>query len=210
MGMRDKAPQNLTVAIVDDDRDLRTTLVKGLEKHGIICRPFVSGKDFLEALSYFDPDCILLDLLMPEMDGMKVIGLIPADKRHIPILVLTSHSDIATAVEAIKIGAQDFLEKPMKIEKICARIREYSGLAGERRSQVEKAVQARRLLDTLTEREGQVIRMVCKGLRSLDIADRLGLSIRTVEAHRRNAGLKLGSNRIGTIVNLIKTADLIT
>lgn len=207
--MGERSPQDLIVAIVDDDRDLRTTLVRGLEKFGVICRPFASGEDLLEALSYFEPDCILLDLRMPGMDGMKVMSLIPAEKRHIPVLVLTSHGDIPTAVKAVKIGAQDFLEKPIKIEQIYARIREFTELSEHRRLQADQAIQARHLFDTLTQREDQVIRMACKGLRNLDIAEKLGLSIRTVENHRRNAGLKLGSNRIATLISLVKAADSI-
>ena len=101
------APQ---VAIVDDESGVRQTLVRGLERHGFLCRPFRSGVDFLDSLEFEMPDCVVLDLRMPDLDGMEVLNRIPAEAQGIPIILLTSHGEISLAVEAMQNGAVDFVE----------------------------------------------------------------------------------------------------
>ena len=79
------------IAIVDDESGVRQTLVRGLERFGYVCRPFRSGVDFLDSLEFEIPDCVILDMRMPELDGLGVLGKIPAEAQAIPVIMLTSH-----------------------------------------------------------------------------------------------------------------------
>jgi len=191
--MENLPADELLVAVVDDDRDMRTTLVKGLEKFHITCRPFGSGSDFLEALQYFEPDCVLLDLSMPGITGLDVLSAIPEEKSHIPVIIFTSFGSIPAAVSAIRKGAVEFLEKPMSLEQIDAQIRAAIASTSSRSVDARRSAEAKRLLANLTSREAEVVKLVCSGLRSAEIARQLGISARTVEVHRYNAYKKLGT-----------------
>ena len=194
------------VAIVDDQRDVRTTIGRGLAQKGYRCHPFASGKDLLEALDYLEPDCVLLDLRMPQMDGMATLKAIPETKRHIPVIFFTSHGDILAAVEAMKSGAFDFVEKPGSLkliaEKIDASLAARAG-AQERSGSIREA---REVVDSLTAREREVIELACDGLTSKEIAERLGLSVRTIDSHRYHAIRKLGENKLVNIIRIFESA----
>lgn len=195
------------IAVVDDQREVRTTVRRGLERHGYRVHPFVDGADLLEALSYMQPDCILLDMRMPGLDGLSTLLRIPSHLRHIPIIFFTSHGDIPMAVEAMKNGAADFIEKPASFEVIIQKIE--TSLAS-RRPLAEKsrtASQARELISELTNRENEVIRLACTGLRNKEIADQLNLGVRTVEFHRFQAMQKLGESNLLKLARMIEAAD---
>jgi len=194
------------IALVDDDRDLRTTLGRGLTKLGYRCHPFRGGQDFLDALGYVKPDCILLDLRMPEMDGMATLKAIPDDMRHIAVIMFTSHGDIPIAIEAVKSGADDFIEKPASFEMIADKIDHAIDRKRAKREQMQSLVIARELLSQLTKREHEIMEMVCEGHTSAEIAENLDLSVRTVEAHRHNAITKLQEDKLVNILKLFQAA----
>lgn len=188
------------IAIVDDQRDVRTTVGRGLERYGFNVHPFLGGSDLLEALEYLQPDCILLDIRMPGLDGLATMSRIPPQLRHIPVIFFTSHGDVPLAVEAMKNGGADFIQKPATFEIIVSKIE--AALLSSRPSvgKSHSAGQARKLLAQLTKREDEVMRLACEGLRNKEIAERLKIGIRTVESHRHRAIHKLGET------NLIKVA----
>lgn len=195
------------IAVVDDQREVRTTVRRGLERYGYRVHPFMDGADLLEALDYLRPDCILLDMRMPGLDGLSTIIRIPPHLRHIPVIFFTSHGDIPLAVEAMKNGAADFIEKPATFEAIVEKIE--AGLAS-RLPSVEKsrsADQARELISELTKRENQVIQLACAGLRNKEIAEQLGLGVRTVEFHRFQAIRKLGESNLVKIARIMEAAE---
>lgn len=205
--MQDDTRAQPLIAIVDDQRDVRTTLGRGLARHGYQCHPLASGADLLEALEYLHPDCILLDMRMPGLDGMTTLKAIPSHCRHIPVLFFTSHGDIPLAVEAIKAGATDFIEKPGTfgsiVEKIEAALE--SSKPSAEKSQV--AQEARELIASLTKREHEVMRLACDGMQSKEIATHLALSVRTVEAHRYHAIQKLGESKLVSIARIFQAAE---
>lgn len=205
--MDEEMPQGPLVAIVDDQRDIRTTLGRGLASRGFRCHPLSSGQDLLDALEYLQPDCILLDLRMPMMDGLETLRAIPANRRNIPIIFFTSHGDIPVAVEAMKLGATDFIEKPASFKNIAEKIG--SALAGQRKpsGKTLTAGEAKRIIDDLTGREQEVMRFVCDGLPNKEIAGRLGLSVRTVESHRHHAFKKIGHSNLVQIARVFQAAE---
>lgn len=194
------------VAVVDDHRDVRTTMGRGLTLHGFRVHPFAGGEDFLEALDYLQPDCVLLDFRMPGLDGLETLKGIKAKGCQSPVLLFTSHGDIPLAVEAMRMGAADFIEKPGSFEKIAQKISE--AIAGARQPGDEpySAIEARRILGQLTRREHEIMHFASKGLQSKEIANRLNLSTRTVESHRHHAIKKIGDGRLINIVKLFQAA----
>jgi two-component system response regulator FixJ len=195
------------VAVVDDQRDLRSTLGRGLERHGYRVHPFASGADLLDGLQYLQPDCILLDFRMPDLDGLATMKAMPKECRHIPVIFFTSHGDIPLAVEAMRCGAVDFIEKPGTFAKIVEKI---DAALMSRQAVMERshsASEARKLLAALTKRELEVMRLACQGLQNKEVATRLQLSVRTVESYRHQAMRKLGENKLVNIARILQTAE---
>jgi two-component system response regulator DctR len=197
------------IAVVDDQRDVRTTLSRGLAALGFRCHPLASGQDLLDALEYLSPDCILLDLRMPGMDGIEALQAIPGKHRGIPVLFFTSHGDIPLAVQAMQLGAADFIEKPSTLEQIATKIRSALTAANKSEASAYSSKQARALVAKLTVREREIMALACEGLLSKEIASRLDLSVRTVESHRRHAMQKLGEARLVNIVKLFQAAGAV-
>lgn len=194
------------VAVVDDHRDVRTTVGRGLTAQGFRVHPFAGGQDLLEALDYLQPDCVLLDFRMPGLDGLETLKRITAKGCQIPVLLFTSHGDIPLAVEAMRMGAADFIEKPGSFESIANKISE--AIAGARQSEDQpySASEARKIIGQLTKREHEIMRFASKGLQSKEIASRLNISTRTVESHRHHAIKKIGDGRLINIVKLFEAA----
>ncbi len=195
------------IAIVDDQRDVRTTIGRGLVRHGFRCHPFASGQDLLDALEYLEPDCILLDLRMPVLDGLETLKAIPAHRRHIPVIFFSSHGDVPLAVQAVKAGAADFIEKPGTFEQIAEKIGAALATSRPIAEKSHSALEARALLATLTRREIEIMRLACEGLQSKEIAARLDLSVRTVESHRYHAIRKLGDGKLINIAKIFRAAQ---
>lgn len=200
-------PDGPLVAIVDDERDVRTTIVRGLEKRGFRCHPFASGSDLIEALDYLKPDCVLLDLRMPGIDGLATLKAMPDRHRHVSVLLFTSHGDVPVAIEAMKAGASDFIEKPASLAMIAEKIDQALAERQPLREQMQSGMKARELIDELTPREREIMELACDGLISGEIAEKLGLSIRTVENHRHNAIKKLKEDRLVNILKIFQAAQ---
>ena len=179
------------VAIVDDESGVRQTLVRGLERYGFVCRPYRSGTDFLDSLSFELPDCVVLDLRMAEMDGMTVLDRMPTAAAAVPIVVLTSHGDIGLAVKALKNGAVDFVEKPVSIKQFAGKLQQYIAESTVLRRQAEEVAESQSMLDRLTAREHEIATLVVGGSSNKEIARDLEISPRTVEVHRSNIFKKL-------------------
>jgi FixJ family two-component response regulator len=190
-----------TVYIVDDDDIILWTLKELVQSIGARVLTFTSAKDFLAAYSPSPCECVISDVRMPEIGGLQVQRLLMSTGAPPPIIFITSHSEISAAVEAMKAGAFDFVEKPVNghvlIEKVQAALAHSRTLHKERLTQSSK--QAR--LDLLTPKERSIVDLVIQGKSSREIATALDISVRTVENHRARIMDKL---HIASAVELVK------
>ena len=177
------------VYIVDDDASVRDALAWLLRSRRLACEAFDSAEGFLSHADRGltrEASCLLLDVRMPGMSGLALFDELVARQLHasMPVIFLTGHADVPTAVGAVKRGAFDFCEKPFSDNALVDRVERALALSEERLAQLilQRALQAR--LDELTERERDVLRLVAEGRPNKLIADELGISVRTVEVHR--------------------------
>ena len=179
------------VYLVDDDDAIRRSASFMLKTSGFIVTSFGSGIDFLEAARGLDAGCVLLDVRMPEIDGLAVQAELKARGIALPVIVMTGHGDVTVAVAAMKSGAVDFLEKPFdKAELLSALDDGFARIdqSGHRAKRAELAVIR---LDALTPRERDVLHGLVNGLPNKTIGYDLGISSRTVEIHRAHLMTKL-------------------
>ncbi len=190
-----------TVFLVDDDEALREALCQLLEGAGWQVECHADGPAFL--LDYRDerPGCLLLDIAMPGLSGLDVQQALKQRGLMIPIVFLTGHGDIPMAVAAIQAGAVDFLEKPVEGPALIKRVRRALELDRERRAGQAEVCDARLRYAQLSGREREVLMLVGSGLSSKQIARKLGLSHRTVEAHRANVMRKMGARSLAELLN---------
>lgn len=191
------------VYIVDDDEAVRDSLRWLLEANGYRVTAFDNAEVFL---SQYDPGqlaVLIADVRMPGMSGLELQEQLLARKAPIPIIFITGHGDVPMAVASMKKGAADFLEKPFNESDL----RQIVGLmleqAAERHDQVQTRRNREAMLGRLTAREQQVLERIVAGRLNKQIADDLGISIKTVEAHRANIMEKL---QVTTVADLMKVA----
>lgn len=192
--------------VIDDDRDVRKSLHFMLSSSGIHAWPFVSAVDFLDQLSFLRPAPILIDIRMPEIDGLQLLAILKEREVFWPTIVLTAHGDVAIAVRAMKLGAIDFLEKPFAPEAIDQAIAQAFALLDKTQHLLSAREQAHYRIGQLTARERETMAILMEGVANKEVAHRLGLSVRTVEMHRANALAKLQVKSIAEVVALANAA----
>jgi len=195
-----QAPAARLVYVVDDDDAFRDSLRWLLESAGYRVALFASAERFLASYRVGEGLCLLLDVRMSGLTGIELQAELNRRSDAIPVIFLTGHGDVPMAVEAVKKGAYDFVEKPFANTRLLALIEQVAALdAPARRERAERGSAAARL-GTLTEREREVINLVSLGRRNKQIADDLGISVKTVEAHRARAMEKMGAASIAEVV----------
>ena len=194
-------PSVPTVFVVDDDEALREALCRLLEGAGWHVECYADGAAFLADYREERPGCLLLDIAMPGLSGLDVQRALKQRGLTIPIVFLTGHGDIPMAVEAMRAGAVDFLEKPVEGGALLKRVHRALGLDRERRAKHADVCEARRRYTRLSSREREVLALVGSGLSSKEIARKLGLSHRTVEAHRANVMRKMDARSLADLLN---------
>lgn len=196
------------VAIIDDDAAVRRSTGALLEAAGYRVRTFDSGDAFLAAQLPGDSDCILLDMRMPGTNGLGVLKALAGWQSMPPVLVLTGHGAIPEAVEAMRLGAFDFLEKPYPARGLVETIaRALNALPRGKAEAVDPEARAR--VDSLSQRQLQVLQGILKGQANKIIAYELSLSIRTVEAYRAQLLEKLGVRGTAEAVRLAIAAGML-
>jgi len=198
--------QRPAVWVVDDEPDVLdalTLLLRSADYEVVACR---GGRELQDRLDEKAAGCILLDLRMPGMGGLEVQRELTRRGCRLPVVFLSGHGDIPIAVEAIRAGALDFLEKPVRDRQLFASVER--ALEEDRRRQAAAAVrcEARDLLDSLSPREAEVADLILDGLKTADIAERLGLSPRTVEMHRARLLRRLGARTSAEAVKILEGA----
>ncbi len=191
------------LAIVDDDASVRDALSLLLKIEGFSVRTFGEGDSFLEALPTFTPACVILDLHLPGSSGLAVLKQL-ADLRFAPpVFVISGQSDVAMAVEAMKLGALDFLEKPFAASVMIERVRE--AVAAYQRSTAGHIDGLADFpgRDLLTPRERDVLGLVANGASNKEAGRRLGISPRTIEVHRARIMDKLGARNAADLIRIV-------
>lgn len=200
-----------TVHIVDDDEPCRASLRSLLSVHpNLIIRCFTSGDAFLADADELDPGVLLLDVRMPGASGLDVLAALGARRADHAAVVMTGQGNIATAVEAMKAGAFDFVEKPCEPAKLLGIVDAAFGVLEQGDDAAREAQAARTKLSRLSPREGHVLKGLMAGQANKTIADELDLSPRTVEIHRAKLLDKLGVRSVAEAMRIAFTAGVFT
>jgi two-component system response regulator FixJ len=196
------------VYVIDDDDAVRESLEFLLKTANIKVQGFDSAKSFLEMLPQIKSGCIVTDVRMPDVTGIDLLRRVKELGLDIPVIVITGHGDIALAVEAMKVGAIDFLEKPFDDELILTSVR--SALDKDARGARQKAelAEIHDKLAGLSNREQQVLEGLVAGKANKVIAYDLGISPRTVEIYRANLMTKMDANSLSDLVRMAMTAGI--
>lgn len=196
------------VHVVDDEDSIRRSASFLLRTSGFDVRTYASGPDFLKEIRTAAPGCILLDVRMPEMDGLEVQRELSARGVTMPVVILTGHGDVPIAVQAIKDGAFEFLEKPFDKATLLSTL-EAAFIQLVQREDTAKSVQKAIVrIAVLTPREREVFHGLAAGLPNKIIAYNLGISQRTVEVHRANIMTKLDVRSLSGALRLAFAAGL--
>ena len=191
-----------TVFIVDDDPSVRDSLGLLLGLRGYRTAIFADAESFLHAWQSDWRGCVLLDIRMPGMDGLELQKRLHALGCGLPVVVMTDHGDVESAREAFKAQAVDFLEKPLDQARLMAAIDDALSKCEATRQEADRRDAFARLLSTLTAREREVMDMIVAGGHNRDIAEKLGISPRTVEVHKARVMQKLQVDGVAQLVRL--------
>ena len=188
--------------VVEDDESIRTLWRWLMESNGIAVRSFASAAEFIAEYRAGSPGCLILDLRLPGMSGRDLQDYLKAKGIAIPIVFVTAHGDVRTAVTALKEGAFDFIEKPFSYRQALATVRKaFERDAEDRARDARHALIARRIA-ALTDREREVLRCVIAGKPNKLIADELAISVKTVEVHRAKLMEKMEVDSVAELVQL--------
>ncbi len=190
------------VHVIDDDEAMRESLAFLLDTSGLAARTYDSAVAFLEQIDAAEAGVIVTDVRMPEMTGLELVKRLKARDVDLPIIMITGHGDVPLAVEAMKAGVVDFLEKPFEEEKLLAAIR--TALADSSKIDEDQAERERlkQILESLSPREHEVLDGVVAGKLNKVIAHELGISPRTVEVYRANVMSKTGASGLSELVRI--------
>ena len=195
----------LTVFVVDDDAAVRDSIAELVESVGLASEVFPSARAFLETFDLARPGCLVLDVRMAEMSGLTLLKRLKDLGPQVPVVMLTGHADVPIAVQAMKAGAIDFIQKPYRDQALLDSIHLGLSLAATAAHATTTGVSFEASLDALTERERQVLDQVLAGKTSKGIAEALTISPRTAELHRRNLVNKLGFASTKELRNAVVT-----
>jgi two-component system response regulator FixJ len=194
-----------TVFVVDDDADVRDSLRGLIEPVGISVRTFRTASELLEQMGEDPFGCLILDVRPSGMGGLQLLEELRSRGVNLPTIVLSGSSDVKEAVRALKFGAFDFLEKPLGDQPLLDVVNEAIAKSHRVRGESAERNRARGLVQALSPREREVLRLLVEGKANKEIADVLGLSTRTVEGHRGRLTDKL---RVGSLAEMVRLAIL--
>lgn len=196
------------VYIVDDDSMVRRSLFLSLKTAGFEVRSFASGTDFLDEVDILDFGCILLDIRMPEKDGVAVLQDLGEKIRRFAVIMITGHGDVDVAVRTMKMGAADFLEKPFTDADLLEVLHNvFEQLPAQAEADMMRA-EAEARVAKLTIRQREVLQGLVSGVSNRCAAEQMGISHRTVEIHRANLMKQLDANSVGEAVRLAISAGV--
>lgn len=200
--------EDAVVYVVDDDEDVRRALGMLLESVGHTVIEFPSAEAFLAAPRTDKPACLILDIHMPSTSGIELQERLNQGSDELPVIFLTGHGNVPNAVSALKLGAIDFLEKPLRSdEQLLQRVREALAIDAAAKARLAREDAAKSVIALLTRREAQVFEFLCQGMANKVIGIELGISERTVELHRSHVMKKMGARSIAELIHLRDAAQ---
>lgn len=198
---------NPTVFVVDDDEAVRDSLSLLLESESLPSRCFASAQEFVDNWDPAQRGCLLLDVRMPGMSGLELRDWLETVGATLPVIFITGHGDVPMAVEAIKRGAVDFIQKPFNDEELLHRLRQALASEAGEQAERERRDALRRRFETLTPREREVMSLVVGGQVNKVIAQDLEISQRTVEIHRARVMHKMKARSVAALVRMAALLD---
>ena len=201
--------QGKKVYVIDDDPAMRDSLDFLLGSAGFSVRVFDSAQVFLDELAKLEPGCVVTDVRMPGIDGIELLRRMHSGARKLPVIVMTGHGDVRLAVEAMKLGALDFLEKPFEDDRLIGMIETaLSEQQNGSKSEAASADMAARVA-SLTQRERQVMQGLVTGQSNKTIAREYDISPRTVEVYRANVMTKMQAGNLSELVRFAIRAGIV-
>jgi FixJ family two-component response regulator len=201
--------QRSRVFVVDDDRSVRTSLGNLLESDDHTVETFATAAEYLAKAPHLGPTCLVLDVLLPGLDGLTLQRQLLEGGRTEQIVFITGHGDIPMGIQAMKRGAIDFLPKPFDDGTLLSAVRQALARSAESWQKRDEMAQIRARVATLTPREFEVFRLVIAGLLNKQIAAELGAALRTIKTHRGRVMHKMGVASVAELVRLAQKAGVV-
>ena len=201
---------NGTVHVIDDDEAVRDSLAFLLTAAKMSVKAYKSASDFLTVLPSLDGGCIVTDIRMPGMSGLELLAHVKELGLPLPVIVITGHGDVPLAVEAMKLGASDFVEKPFDDNVLLASIAAALSVATAKSDRHDEKLELQRRFDTLSIRERQVLEGLVLGHPNKTIAFDLQISPRTVEVYRANLMTKMSASSLSELIRMAFVAGVMS
>jgi FixJ family two-component response regulator len=195
--------QALTVFIVDDDQAVRDSLTDLMDSVGLDVVSFANANDFLAEYSKDSAGCLVSDIRMPGMSGLELQLELKRREAILPIILITGHGDVPMAVQAMRNGALDFIQKPFRDQELLDLVNKALQSCDQQQNTQQESQSVKNHIHNLTPREHQVMGMVVEGKANKVIAIDLGLSQRTIEVHRANVMHKLEARSVADLVRIV-------
>jgi FixJ family two-component response regulator len=199
---------NARVFVVDDDRSVRTSLANLLASEDYAVETFASASEYLARDEHHGPACIILDVTLPDLDGLALQQQLAERACGEQIVFITGHGNIPMGIQAMKRGAVDFLPKPFEDEALLGAVAQALTRSAAARDQRDEFAKVRALIATLTPREFEVFRLVITGLLNKQIAAELSAAVRTIKRHRACVMQKLGVDSVAELVRIAQAAGV--
>jgi FixJ family two-component response regulator len=196
------------VFLIDDDASVRKGVSRLLRSAGYKCETFASANDFLAREQHPGPACLIVDVRMPGLNGMELQEALMQRRREEQLVFITGHGDISMCSQAMKAGAVDFLPKPFGDDQLLECVARALSRSTEQRQRTGEKSKARRLLDSLTPREFEVMQLVVAGMLNKQIAAELAIAEKTVKVHRGRVMQKLGITSVAELVRAVEKAGV--
>jgi len=191
------------IYVIDDDASVRTSLIRLLKLEGFTVDAFSSAEDFLSTKTFQHPGCVISDLRMPGLSGLELQEVCAKRGINLPIIFVTGYGQVAQSVQAMKQGAVDFLTKPYSKEALLQAVEQAVQTDEDLSQQESAALKTQRRLDTLSEREREVLNGIIAGKLNKQIAFKLGIAEKTVKFHRANIMAKMKVDSLAHLVRLV-------
>jgi len=194
--------EKVSLHVIDDEELVRKSLVAVLQNAQYDVQAFASGVEFLKALPGLNPDCVILDVRMPQMSGLDVLEILKQNHPETPVVMMSGFADVSMVVKAMQSGASDFVEKPFQAKDVLDTLERVLQTSSSSNAKTVTNAEADALLSNLSKREVEVLSLLVQGKQNKVVARELDISPRTVEVHRARIMQRLGVTSFAELVRL--------